>query len=516
MKTIIVVLALVLTITLAAHTAAEPLFSDIPKDHWAYEAVKELSKKGIMIGLPDGTFEGESTLNRYHVAVTLARVLQDLPGMKDAVEPSDRKSLQALADEFTDDLALLGLRAAAVKEKLDGTRGDIGVIRGDDPEGDEYGQITVTGDARLRIDNFKFENDSIPQNSPKDDTFSFYQIGLNFSTVIGPDTSAFFRVVNDDLLGTEFDAVEDVTFGFDLAYIDVSDLFSFADLRAGRQFVKVGHSLVLDDKLDAIVVYKDIVGMKFTFIGADMAAYDADGDGALNVPKNGSNLKAVDMKYRFTDHTAEFYYIQNSFVGTPGIDTVTYGLVLDGRVLGTFDYMLEFSKYDPDVTSTLKGEAVMGGVEWELVENLGVEVMYLEGDEEWRPTSIHYNSRFKDIFGNMPQGLIFRSASLGAPVVETNAAGSINGIKDTFFKLTRAISGQTDGFLIFEQVEANDSSPTIPNAAGYKRMSLGFDNRFAPNTGFGLFFDTVEYDQNNAAPNAGGWNRVRMEMNVKF
>lgn len=516
MRTSNIVLALLLLVTFTTGTGAEPLFSDVPEDHWAYEAVKKLSEKGIMIGLPDGTFDGKTTLNRYHVAVTLARVLQDLPGMKDAVEPSDQKSLQALADEFMKDLALLGLRAAVVKEKLHGVRADIGVIRGDDPEGDGYSRITVTGDARLRIDNVKFENDSTPQGNSKDDVFTFYQIGLNVATAIGPDTSAFFRVINDDLLGTEFDAMEDTTFGFDLAYVDVRDLFSFADLRAGRQFVKVGHSLVLDDKLDAIVVYKDIVGMKFTFIGADMAAYDADGDGALNVPKNGSNLKAVDMKYRFTDHTAEFYYIQNSFVGTPGIDPVTYGLVLDGRVLETFDYMLEFSKYDPDVTSTLKGEAVLGSAEWELVENLGVEVMYLEGDEEWRPTSIHYNRRFKDIFGNMPQGLIVRSASLGAPVVDTNATGSVNGIKDTFFKVTRAISGQTDGFIIFEQVEANDSSPAIPNAAGYKRLSLGFDNRFAPNTGFGLFFDTVEYDKNNAAQNAGGWNRVRMEMNVKF
>ncbi|HLK59399.1 MAG TPA: ankyrin repeat domain-containing protein [Chthonomonadaceae bacterium] len=31
-------------------------FPDVPKDHWAYQAVMELKQKGILIGYPDGTF----------------------------------------------------------------------------------------------------------------------------------------------------------------------------------------------------------------------------------------------------------------------------------------------------------------------------------------------------------------------------------------------------------------------------------------------------------------------------
>ena len=36
-------------------------FPDVPKDHWAYQAVMELKKKGILIGYPDGTFNGKTT-----------------------------------------------------------------------------------------------------------------------------------------------------------------------------------------------------------------------------------------------------------------------------------------------------------------------------------------------------------------------------------------------------------------------------------------------------------------------
>ncbi len=37
-----------------------PPFPDVPKGHWAFEAVEKVRQAGIMIGYPDGTFEGGS------------------------------------------------------------------------------------------------------------------------------------------------------------------------------------------------------------------------------------------------------------------------------------------------------------------------------------------------------------------------------------------------------------------------------------------------------------------------
>jgi len=63
MKTTLV-LALMVSLafvgTIAVAQPAKP-FPDVPKDHWAYQAVMELKAKGILIGYPDGSFNGEGT-----------------------------------------------------------------------------------------------------------------------------------------------------------------------------------------------------------------------------------------------------------------------------------------------------------------------------------------------------------------------------------------------------------------------------------------------------------------------
>src|ERR1700722_17117974 len=51
-----VLVSLLIGTTLPAR-CDEP-FPDVPKDHWAYNAVQELRDKGIFIGYPNGTFNG--------------------------------------------------------------------------------------------------------------------------------------------------------------------------------------------------------------------------------------------------------------------------------------------------------------------------------------------------------------------------------------------------------------------------------------------------------------------------
>ncbi|MBT1248776.1 MULTISPECIES: S-layer homology domain-containing protein [unclassified Thermosipho (in: thermotogales)] len=50
-------------------------FKDVPVNHWAYDAVNELSKLGIVSGMPDGTFQGNQGMTRYQVAVALYRMM---------------------------------------------------------------------------------------------------------------------------------------------------------------------------------------------------------------------------------------------------------------------------------------------------------------------------------------------------------------------------------------------------------------------------------------------------------
>ena len=53
------------------------LFPDVASNHWAYEAVSNLSRRGLVEGYPDGTFGGDRLLTRYEFAEIVYRALQN-------------------------------------------------------------------------------------------------------------------------------------------------------------------------------------------------------------------------------------------------------------------------------------------------------------------------------------------------------------------------------------------------------------------------------------------------------
>lgn len=76
----------------ADHTT---LFPDVGANHWAYEAVSDLSRRGLVEGYPDGTFGGDRLLTRYEFAQIVYRAIQD------GVTVDDR-----LVTEFSPEMAL--------------------------------------------------------------------------------------------------------------------------------------------------------------------------------------------------------------------------------------------------------------------------------------------------------------------------------------------------------------------------------------------------------------------------
>ena len=60
---------------IAAHAQGDPAFRDLDSNHWAYQAVQDLAKKGIFTGYPDQTFSGRRALTRYEFAMALKRLL---------------------------------------------------------------------------------------------------------------------------------------------------------------------------------------------------------------------------------------------------------------------------------------------------------------------------------------------------------------------------------------------------------------------------------------------------------
>ena len=53
------------------------LFPDVASNHWAYEAVSDLSRRGLVEGYPDGTFGGDRLLTCYEFAEIVYRALQN-------------------------------------------------------------------------------------------------------------------------------------------------------------------------------------------------------------------------------------------------------------------------------------------------------------------------------------------------------------------------------------------------------------------------------------------------------
>ena len=51
-------------------------FSDLPKEHWAYEKVETMTSKGVITGYKDGTFKPEKSVTREEFATILTKTLE--------------------------------------------------------------------------------------------------------------------------------------------------------------------------------------------------------------------------------------------------------------------------------------------------------------------------------------------------------------------------------------------------------------------------------------------------------
>lgn len=76
-KHLAVVIAVVMVLGLMLPVMASP-FADVPENHWAYDAVKQLAAYGLIEGFPDGTYKGQEPMTRYQMAMVIARLLSDL------------------------------------------------------------------------------------------------------------------------------------------------------------------------------------------------------------------------------------------------------------------------------------------------------------------------------------------------------------------------------------------------------------------------------------------------------
>ena len=114
-KTLVSALTTALVVGAASTTfAATNPFSDVPADHWAYDAVSQLAADGVIEGYGDTTFRGNQNITRYEMAQMIAKAMA-----KPDVSASDKALIDKLAAEFSDELNTLGVRVSNLERNAD-------------------------------------------------------------------------------------------------------------------------------------------------------------------------------------------------------------------------------------------------------------------------------------------------------------------------------------------------------------------------------------------------------------
>ncbi|MGN8833654.1 S-layer homology domain-containing protein [Selenomonas montiformis] len=102
------------TMSATSFASANP-FSDVPRDHWAYEAVSDLVNQGIINGYDDETFKGDRAITRYEMAQMVGKAMANQENASD----HDRMMIRRLSTEFARELTSLGARVDNLEKHAD-------------------------------------------------------------------------------------------------------------------------------------------------------------------------------------------------------------------------------------------------------------------------------------------------------------------------------------------------------------------------------------------------------------
>jgi len=107
-----IVMAFVLSITCTAFGAASQTFTDVPAKHWAYAAVDELARVGIIDGYGDGTFRGDKTMTRYE----MSQIVEKAMANSDKATAVQKALIDKLAIEFALELNKIDKRVTTLEK----------------------------------------------------------------------------------------------------------------------------------------------------------------------------------------------------------------------------------------------------------------------------------------------------------------------------------------------------------------------------------------------------------------
>ena len=418
-KTLVSALTTALVVCAASTTfaAANP-FSDVPADHWAYDAVSQLAADGVIEGYGDTTFQGDKSITRYEMAQMVAKAMA-----KTDVSAADKAMIDKLAAEFADELNNLGVRVANLEKHADMVKWN-GVLEYTYTS-TRHDKKDLTEKRRTNVDEYVFRLEPVAEvndhwdvharldaagNLMDDDTTSTVDLKrawaeghyTNFNVKLGklPNSINLISTTDDPYSGVELTygskwkatlaagRIDDGNFD-DMGRDSVGDatsLFDKSDDTANYQGIKVATE---QGKFFGDVAYQHLSS---TFRQAsDIAKYYSnkatgeDIDWKANIWSalanyrfdRNSALKAEYAKNTEADAYDTAYSFEYDYKGAEAANKGTWGAYLAYRKLG--QYAAPWSTYGDGVDGGQKGVEL--GVSWIPFKNILAVAKYFDGKD---------------------------------------------------------------------------------------------------------------------------------------
>ena len=359
MKKLIFILAI--AFALAAPVLAQTTFSDVPRDHWAYDAVSELEAVGLLVGYPDGEFKGKRTMTRYEFALVLTRLLPylgeeglDVSGfakksdldkymLKGDYVPGEDADLsglatadalgkiKALVDEFQPELAALGVDVNALKADVAALKSRVAALE------EEQARVKITGSASFMIKDIVRGRKMAPDydGAPTEKFLKRHQsffkdVQLDIKGRVNDHVNVYTTLVMGDLMNKDnglaapYDTLSDIIPYYMYA---ASTDETWGDVRVGRMPFQLNRFLFQRDTESS---YFDIARLddgNFAFEGFDYSK----AFGAFDVRVWGNR-----PVYDWSDN--QVYYLSGQKVsGNGGVQLgFNFG---DARITGVYDML---------------------------------------------------------------------------------------------------------------------------------------------------------------------------------
>lgn len=175
-KALAILAGLTVGMSSTAFAATADSFTDVPKDHWSYQALDYLAKEGIIDGMGDNTFQGGRTMTRYEMASIVAKAMQKGGGTF-----GDQAVLDKLAAEYSGEISTL-------KKQVDQNTKDI-----NDLKNGIAGKMELNGFIRVQYDHDKYNHPVQNGSDLNKDNNRFY-MNLNGSYKVNDNWKAKFQL----------------------------------------------------------------------------------------------------------------------------------------------------------------------------------------------------------------------------------------------------------------------------------------------------------------------------------